>query len=313
MLRIFALKINEPFVDNPAPLAYIFLLSERRIPPHMVSSSPRLHLRPRKSLGQNFLRDDAVARKIVASIDPRADDVLLEIGPGEGALTRHLAPLTRRLSVVEIDARAAAGIRAMFPGGTVDVIEGDFLALDLDAFARDRGGRLRIAGNIPYNITTPILFHVLDHRAHVADLTILVQKEVGRRMGAAPGTPDYGILSVFCRYTSEVKALFEVPPGAFYPRPQVTSLLMRLVMRAAPEVPAADEAFFRMIVRATFGKRRKTIRNSLRYVDALRGAALPDLPELDRRPEELSVGELVALSNTLLGAASFRAREGPGA
>jgi len=270
----------------------------------MVSSSSRLRLRPRKSLGQNFLRDDNIARRIVASIDPEPEDVLLEIGPGEGALTRHLALRTHRLSVVEIDARAAAGLRAMFPGGGVEVIEGDFLSIDLDGFARARGGRLRIAGNIPYNITSPILFHVLDHRTHIADLTILVQREVGRRMAAAPCSPDYGILSVFCRYASDVKALFDVPPGAFYPRPGVTSLLMRLVMRAAPELPADDEAFFRTVVRATFGKRRKTLRNSLRYVDALRGAALPDLPELDRRPEELSVAELVALSNTLLRAAA---------
>ena len=273
----------------------------------MVSSPPRLRLRPRKSLGQNFLRDDNIARRIVAAIDPREDDALLEIGPGEGALTRHLALRSRRLSVVEIDARAAAGIRAMFPGGGVDVIEGDFLGIDLDAFARARGGRVRIAGNIPYNITSPILFHVLDHRSGVADLTFLVQKEVGRRMAAEPGSPDYGILSVFCRYTSEVKALFEVPPGAFYPRPRVTSLLMRLVMRPAPVVPADDEAFFRTMVRATFGKRRKTLRNSLRYVAALREGPLPDIPELDRRPEELSVGELVALSNTLLQSAARRA------
>ncbi|HUI09554.1 MAG TPA: 16S rRNA (adenine(1518)-N(6)/adenine(1519)-N(6))-dimethyltransferase RsmA [Bacteroidota bacterium] len=277
---------------------------ERRTPPYMVSSP--LRLRPRKSLGQNFLRDDGVARRIVASIDPRADDALLEIGPGEGALTRHLAQVTRRLSVVEIDARAAAGLRGMFPGGTVEVIEGDFLALDLDAFALARGGRLRIAGNIPYNITTPILFHVLDHRSRVADLTILVQKEVGRRMAAEPGSPDYGILSVVCRYTSDVKALLEVPPGAFFPRPRVTSLLMRLVIRDAPLVAADDEGFFRTVVRATFGKRRKTMRNSLRYVEALKGAPLPDLPELDRRPEELSVGELVVLSNTLGRAAAGR-------
>ena len=277
----------------------------------MVSASPRLRLRPKKSLGQNFLRDDNIARRIVAAIDPRADEPLLEIGPGEGALTRHLALRSRRLSVVEIDARAAAGIRAMFPGGTVDVIEGDFLGIDIDAFALARGGRLRIAGNIPYNITSPILFHVLDHRAHVADLTILVQKEVGRRMAAEPGTPEYGILSVFCRYMSDVRALFDVPPGAFYPRPRVRSLLMRLVMRPAPLEPADDEAFFRMIVRATFGKRRKTIRNSLRYVEALRGAAIPEIPELDRRPEELSVGELVALSNTLRRAAPGRAGEAP--
>jgi 16S rRNA (adenine1518-N6/adenine1519-N6)-dimethyltransferase len=265
-----------------------------------------VRLSPRKSLGQNFLRDDNIAKKIVAAIDPQEADCVLEIGPGEGALTRHLAGRCRTLTVVDVDARVAAAMKTMFSDGGVEVILGDFLATDLQAFAVAHPGRFRVVGNIPYYITTPILFHVLDNRRPVCDLTITVQKEVGRRMLAGPGTGDYGILSVFCGYFAEVRALFEVPPDAFFPKPGVMSLLMQLRMRARPVHPAQDEGFFREMVRSTFGKRRKTLRNSLRYFAAPRGIALPDLPVMARRPEELSLHELVELSNTLLHCAPAR-------
>ena len=255
---------------------------------------------PRKSLGQNFLRDDNIARKIVAAINPQAEDCVLEIGPGEGALTRHLAGRCRTLTVVDVDERMVAAMKTMFSDGSVEVILGDFLATDLRAFAGTHPGRFRVVGNIPYYITTPILFHVLDNRPPVYDLTITVQKEVGRRMLAGPGTGDYGILSVFCGYYAEVQALFEISPNAFFPKPGVVSLVMQLTMRGRPVHAAHDEEFFREMVRSTFGKRRKTLRNSLRYFTAPRGITLPDLPLLKRRPEELSLHELVELSNTLL-------------
>ena len=176
---------------------------------------------------------------------------------------------------------------------------GDFLATDLQEFARTHPGRVRVAGNIPYNITTPILFHVLDNRHAVHDLTIMVQKEVGRRMAAGPDTGDYGILSVFCAYFTEVRAVFEVSRNVFFPKPDVTSLVMQLTMRQQPVYPARDEQFFREMVRSVFGKRRKTLRNSLRYFTDPRGISLPPLPVLDRRPGELSLPELVNLSNAL--------------
>jgi 16S rRNA (adenine1518-N6/adenine1519-N6)-dimethyltransferase len=161
-------------------------------------------------------------------------------------------------------------------------------------------------GNIPYNITTPILFHVLDNRLAVYDLTIMVQREVGRRMVAEPGSRDYGILSVFCAYFSLARAAFEVSPGVFYPKPEVTSVLMNLTMRERPDLAASDETFFREMVRSVFGKRRKTLRNSLRYFLQPRGIDLPDLPVLHRRPEELPLRELVELSNTLFARAPAR-------
>ncbi|HMK38444.1 MAG TPA: 16S rRNA (adenine(1518)-N(6)/adenine(1519)-N(6))-dimethyltransferase RsmA [Bacteroidota bacterium] len=268
-----------------------------------VTAPPPLRLRPRKSLGQNFLRDDNMARKIAAAINPQQEDCLLEIGPGEGALTRHLAGRCRTLAVVDIDERVVAAMRTMFPGIVVEVILGDFLATDLSAFAASHPGRFRVAGNIPYNITTPILFHVLDNRGPVHDLTITVQKEVGQRMLARPGGGEYGILSVFCNYFAEVRALFEVPRDVFYPKPDVTSVVMQLTMRRRPVHPASDERFFREMVRSVFGKRRKTLRNSLRYFTVPRGILLPELPVLRRRPEELSLRELVDLSNALLQSA----------
>ncbi len=266
---------------------------------HRVKTVPPVHLRPRKSLGQNFLRDDNIARKIAQAVDPQPGDALLEIGPGEGALTRHLAGRCRSLTAVEMDERAVAMMNAMFPGGEVEVVRGDFLRTDLHAFAGAHPGRFRIVGNIPYNITTPILFHVLDNRRPVHDLTITVQKEVGRRMTAVPGTGEYGILAVFCGYYAVVRELFEVSRNVFYPKPDVTSLVMQLTMHDRPVHPARDEEFFREMVRAVFGKRRKTLRNSLRYFTAPRGILLPDLPLLGQRPEELSLRELVDLSNML--------------
>jgi 16S rRNA (adenine1518-N6/adenine1519-N6)-dimethyltransferase len=280
---------------------------------HRVRRVPPVRLDPRKSLGQNFLRDDNIARKIVAAIDPQEDDCVLEIGPGEGALTRHLAGRCRTLTVVDVDKRAVAAMNTLFPDGSVEVILGDFLATDLQAFAGTHPGRFRVVGNIPYYITTPILFHVLDNRRPVCDLTITVQKEVGRRKLAGPGTGDYGILSVFCGYYAEVRALFEIPPGAFFPKPGVMSLVMQLRMRGRPVHPARDEEFFREMVRSAFGKRRKTLRNSLRYFTAPRGITLPELPLLSRRPEELSLSELVDLSNTLLQCAPSRNAEPAGA
>jgi len=210
-----------------------------------------------------------------------------------------------------VDERAVSAMKAMFSGGSVEVILGDFLKTDLPAFAVGHPGRFRVVGNIPYNITTPILFHVIDNRGPVHDLTITVQREVGRRMLAGPGTGEYGILSVFCAYYAEVRALFEVSPNAFYPKPDVTSIVMNLEMRARPAPAAEDDAFFREMVRSVFGKRRKTLRNSLRYFASPRGIMVPGLPLLRRRPEELSVQELVDLSNTLLGCVPA-APAGPG-
>ncbi len=269
----------------------------------MVKAPVLFLLHPKKSLGQNFLRDENIARKIVAAIEPAPGDVIVEVGPGAGALTRVLAPRVERLIAVEIDARAVKLLRELFSGTTVEVRHENFLDTDLECLAENllktAGGRMRIVGNIPYNITSPILFHALDHRARVKDITIMMQKEVARRLVASPRTKEYGILSVFTQLFADVRLLFDVSPNAFFPKPKVTSSVVRLGVLETPRFPLRDEQFFRAMVRAIFGKRRKTLRNTLRYFLGEAPFELPGTIDLGRRPEEFSVEELVELGNIL--------------
>jgi 16S rRNA (adenine1518-N6/adenine1519-N6)-dimethyltransferase len=260
-------------------------------------------VRPKKSLGQHFLCDDLIARKIVTSVSPREDDVFFEIGPGKGALTRHLVRSCARLIVVDVDRRLAESLREAYPPDVLDVIVGDILETDISAVARratiSREGKVRVVGNIPYNITSPILFHVLEHRMCITDATLTLQKEVAKRVVAHPGSKDYGILSVFCQLYADCELLFEIPPSAFTPEPKVRSGVISMFLRTAPRYALPDEEFFRIMVRAVFGKRRKTLRNSLRY---LVGDGVTDLEgeiDLGQRPEELSLKELASLSALL--------------
>lgn len=255
--------------------------------------------RPKRSLGQNFLRDDNIARKIVLSVSPRPDDTVVEIGPGEGALTHHLAPEVRRLILVELDDRAAEVLRMQYAGERVTVLHADILATDLSAIAREAGRALRVVGNIPYNITSPILFHLLEHRAAVEDATIMMQKEVAQRLVASPRTKEYGILSVFFQLFTEPRLLFDVQPTAFYPRPGIVSSLVHLRILPVPRYPLLDELSFRAMVRSVFGTRRKMLRHSLREFLTRRGRTLPEALRLQQRPEELTVEELVRLGNDL--------------
>ncbi len=256
-------------------------------------------VRAKRSLGQHFLRDENVARNIAAAVDPRPGDLILEIGPGEGALTRYLAGSDHRVLAVELDHRVVQGLRDRCAGEGVEVLEGDILRTDLTAIAARHGRKLRIAGNIPYNITSPILFHILDHRAAVADMVLMIQREVARRLAAGPGVKEYGIPSVFCRLYGDLELLFDVPPHCFVPVPAVTSSVIRMTMLAGPRFGTVDEEFFRSMVRALFSQRRKTLRNTLRAF--LHVAELPPGLPVDprRRAEELPVEELVALANFL--------------
>ncbi len=255
-------------------------------------------IRPRKSLGQHFLRDSRIPAKIVGAMDPRADDVVLEIGPGEGALTACLAESKCRLILVDIDSRVTDAMHARF-GSRVEILQQDILTVDPSHVAADHGvERIRVVGNIPYYITSPILFHFLDRRSAVRDLILMVQKEVARRIVSGPGSKEYGIVSVIVQMFAEVEALFDVQPGSFYPRPKVTSTVVRIRMLPRPRFNVTDESTFRKIVRTAFGKRRKTLKNSLRD---LRGVDLSgiDAGTLSSRPEELTVEEFARLSNTL--------------
>ena len=218
--------------------------------------------RAKKALGQHFLHERAYIERIVDAVDPRPGDRLVEIGPGQGALTLPLLQRHGALTVIEFDrdliaplARAAAG------AGDLEVIHRDVLDVDFSALAG--GTPLRVVGNLPYNISSPILFHVLDHAADIVDMHFMLQKEVVERMAAGPGSKAYGRLSVMLQAACLVVPLFEVPPGAFRPPPKVDSAVVRLAPRPAGEAGIADRERFAAVVRAAFGKRRKTLRNAL--------------------------------------------------
>jgi 16S rRNA (adenine1518-N6/adenine1519-N6)-dimethyltransferase len=252
--------------------------------------------RPKKSLGQNFLNDSTIARRIVRSLSLRRTDRVLEVGPGTGALTGILLGEVDRLSAIEIDDELTLGLKKKF-GSALTLYHDDILHLEVESIAKAMGGKIRIVGNIPYNITTPILFWIIDASVHVSDCTLMMQREVALRLVAKPRTKEYGILSIFAQYYATPSLLFTVAPGAFTPVPEVTSAVVSLNFENQ-RIPAAnDDTVFRSIVRGTFGKRRKTLRNGLRSLELPLGIfeALP--LDLNRRPEELSVQEFVTLAN----------------
>ena len=215
--------------------------------------------RPRKRFGQNFLVDEPVITAIVAAIAPRHGDLVVEIGPGLGALTQPLAALLDHLHVIELDRDIVARLRTAFPAARVTVHEGDALCFDFSAL----GARLRVVGNLPYNISTPLLFHLARHAGAIQDIHVMLQKEVVERMVAAASTTEYGRLSVMLQYRFEMERVLDVPAGAFRPVPKVESAVVRLAPYARPPHLARDESWLGKVVAAAFAQRRKTLRNSL--------------------------------------------------
>jgi 16S rRNA (adenine1518-N6/adenine1519-N6)-dimethyltransferase len=220
--------------------------------------------RPRKRFGQHFLHDPAVIERIAAAIAPASGDALVEIGPGRGALTRHLLQSDcASLDAIEIDRDLAAVLREEWSGDPRFCLRNaDALQVDFGALARQRGARLRVVGNLPYNISTPLLFHLLQSVRDVRDLHVMLQREVIARMAAQAGDPEYGRLTVMLAPWVEVEHLFDVGPGAFHPPPRVWSAVARLVVRAGPAFPVC--LAFPAVVAAAFSHRRKTLRNALR-------------------------------------------------
>jgi 16S rRNA (adenine1518-N6/adenine1519-N6)-dimethyltransferase len=242
----------------------------------------------RKRFGQHFLTDTGVIDAIVAAIDPRPGDALIEIGPGLGALTQPLVERCGHMTVIELDRDLAARWRKH---ASLEVIEADVLTVDFAARA-EPGRKLRIAGNLPYNISTPILFHLLDAAAQVQDQHFMLQKEVVERMTAAPDSKDYGRLSVMLQWRYHVESLFDVPPEAFEPPPRVDSAVVRMLPWPAP--PAVDRATLEALVAVAFSQRRKLLRHTLgRWLEE-RGAS--GTFDLQRRAEEVPVTEYVALA-----------------
>ncbi|MEP6656730.1 MAG: 16S rRNA (adenine(1518)-N(6)/adenine(1519)-N(6))-dimethyltransferase RsmA, partial [Betaproteobacteria bacterium] len=249
---------------------------------------------PRRRFGQNFLVDPHYVARIVEAISPQPGEQLVEIGPGLAALTRSLIERAQHITAVEIDRDLAARLAADFPPERLTLIVADALAFDFSTLQP----ALRIVGNLPYNISSPLLFHIAQYEAQVRDVHVMLQREVVARMTARPATPDYGRLSVMLQVRFAVTRLFTVPPGAFRPSPKIDSALARLVPLREAKPPIADEALFARIVAAAFGQRRKTLRNALSGIcdaAALREAGI----DPGVRGETLAVADFVRLGNRL--------------
>jgi len=247
----------------------------------------------RKRFGQHFLADDAIIDGIVRAIDPRPGQVMVEIGPGLAALTQPLVERLGRLIVIELDRDLAARLRNH---AQLEVVESDVLKVDFTELARAHGlPKLRVVGNLPYNISTPILFHLLTHVAVVEDQHFMLQKEVIDRMVAAPATADYGRLSVMLQWRYAMENILFVPPESFDPPPRVDSAVVRMVPHAEP--PQLDVQRLEEIVQVAFSQRRKLLRHTLgRWLEEKGMAGNFDL---QRRAEEVPVQEYVALAQTM--------------
>jgi 16S rRNA (adenine1518-N6/adenine1519-N6)-dimethyltransferase len=248
--------------------------------------------RPRKRFGQHFLVDDGVTARIVAAVQPRPGETLVEIGPGLGALTQPLLERAGALTVIELDRDLAARL-ARNPRLTV--VQADALDIDFAALAAAAGSPLRLVGNLPYNISTPLLFHLLGAADRLADLHFMLQKEVVDRMAAEPGGKDYGRLSVMLQWRCHIEALFDVPPTAFDPPPRVESAVVRLV--PWPQPAAVDARRLGELVAVAFSQRRKILRHTLGRWLAERGFS--GAFDEQRRAEEVPVAEYVALARAV--------------
>ena len=247
---------------------------------------------PRKRFGQNFLADPHYVSRIVAAIDPQPGDNVVEIGPGLAALTGALLERAGRIAAVEIDRDLAARLRERFTADRLALHEADALTFDFSTL----GDGLRVVGNLPYNISSPLLFHLASSEAGLRDIHVMLQREVVARMTAVPGTPDYGRLTVMLQTRFRVSRLFTVPAGAFRPVPKVESALARLVPLGEERPRIVDEALFTRIVAAAFGQRRKTLRNALSTLAdeaSLRNAGI----DPSARGETLSIDDFVRLAN----------------
>lgn len=250
--------------------------------------------RPRKRFGQHFLADEQVIAEIVAAIRPQARDCMLEIGPGLGALTRPLLTAVDHLHVVEIDRDLVAQLKRTFPEERLTVHQADALKFDVAAL----GPGLRVVGNLPYYISTPLLFHLADHAAALCDIHAMLQKEVVERIIATPGTRDYGRLSVMLQYRFAVEQVLAVPAEAFRPPPKVESAVVRLTPLSREPGQQCEERLLARLVASAFTQRRKTLRNALaNYFGAGDFAALGIDP--GARPEQLSVEDFVRATRYL--------------
>ncbi len=263
--------------------------------------------RPRKRFGQNFLHDAGILRRMLTAIRPQQNDAMVEIGPGEGALTTLLLQQLQHLDVIEIDRDLAPQLQARCEAnaqgaalGALTIHQADALQFDFSSLIPSQG-KLRVVGNLPYNISTPLLFHIFDSASGIADCHFLLQKEVVERMAATPDSKTYGRLSVMTQWRCQVEPLFKVGPGAFRPAPKVDSMFVRLIPHTTLPWPVNDFSHFSALVTAAFAQRRKTLRNALQSMATAEAIAAAEIdPSI--RAESLSPADFVRLSNQLTAA-----------
>jgi len=248
----------------------------------------------RKRFGQNFLVDSGIINAIIGAIDPQRGDTLVEIGPGLGAITEPLLARLDHLHVVEIDRDLIARLRKQHPSTRMTIHEGDALAFDFASIGSD----LRLVGNLPYNISTPLLFHLAEYVGIVRDMHFMLQKEVVERMVALPGESDFSRLSVMLQYRFHLEWLIDVPPESFDPPPKVQSAVVRLIPKDAAELNAKSQDKLAQVVQTAFSQRRKMLRNTLK--GTLSDAGFAELGiDPTRRPEDISVADYVRIANYL--------------
>ena len=261
--------------------------------------------KPKKRFGQNFLQDENILNKIVKEINPQPEDHIIEIGPGYGALTQKLLPETGNLTAIEIDETLAKELKVKFPG--LHLINEDFLETDLSEITSEEK-KIRIVGNIPYNITSPILFKLIKNNALVEDAVFMVQLEVAKRMAADRGTKDYGILAVVLKLFTETKLCFKISPNVFYPKPKVFSALVHIKFKEIKQ-PGDEQRLFIDIVKAAFGNRRKTLKNSFsnsifNEIDFSNSGV-----DISRRAENLGVDDFMILTKYVLNKTAVSSRK----
>lgn len=258
---------------------------------------------PRKRFGQNFLHDPFTLNQMLEAINPQAGEQIVEIGPGEGALTCPLLERHGALTAIELDRDLAPLLEKKCREiGELKLYQADALKFDFEQLV-DGKHKIRIVGNLPYNISTPILFHLASYARHIQDMHVLLQKEVAARIDAQPGTKEYGRLSVMMQYTFATQQLFDVGPGAFRPPPKVQSTFLRLTPHPEPVVEVSHQGNLSLVVAAAFSQRRKTLRNSLKaHLDATQIEQAGIDPS--RRAETLSLEEFAKLANMLESAAT---------
>lgn len=267
-------------------------------PPSSAQHSPMKH-KARKRFGQNFLQDQHIIQRIVRSVNAKADERVVEIGPGQGAITRYLLETCPQLQVIELDRDLIPILLAQFAKyRDFNIHQQDALKFDFSTLVQE-GEKLRVVGNLPYNISTPLIFHLLSHHQLIDDMHFMLQKEVVQRLAAEPGEKHYGRLSVMVQYYCEVENLFAVPPESFDPKPKVDSAIVRLQPHTELPYVADDVEHLGKLVNLAFQQRRKTLRNTLKQ---LIDSETIDTLDIDTRlrPENLSIQDYVDLSNTLV-------------